>query len=202
VLARYNHPMAQRHRHFPRNKIPLSETIEGWLLIASIGMTIWLFKTDFIATVVRQASESGLIVGAFIEGFFFTSILTTPPAIIALAESASYIAAWKLALIGAAGAVCGDLLVFRFVQSRLVERILSVALSPRILRWGDAIAHSPFWWLGPLCGAAVIASPFPDEVGLVMMGLSSIRFVTFIPLSFAANAAGIFLIALAAQRLG
>lgn len=194
--------MAQRHRHFPRNKIPLSETVEGWLLVLSIGVSIWLLKTDIVATVLRQVDGAGLVFSSFLEGFFFTSMLTTPPAIIAIAESASYIAAWKLALIGATGAVCGDLLVFRFVQSRLVERILSAALQPRVLRFGSVIARSPLWWLSPLCGVLIIASPLPDEIGLVMMGLSSIRFTTFVPLSFAANAAGIFAIALTAQRLG
>ena len=193
--------MVQRHPHFPRNKIPLSETVDAWLLVVSIALSIWLFKTDVIAQLLKQVSESGLIVAVFFEGFFFTSILTTPPAIIAIAESAASIAAWKLALIGAAGAVCGDLLVFRFVKSRLVEDLLSAVLHPRVLQWGRVINRGPLWWLGPICGALVIASPLPDEIGLVMMGLSSIRFFTFVPISFAANAVGIFMIALAAQSL-
>lgn len=192
--------MVQRHPHFPRNRIPLSETVEAWLLILSIGGSVWLLKSDVIAQLLRHVGDSGVAFSSFVEGFFFTSVLTTPPAIIAIAESSSYIAAWKLALIGATGAVCGDLLVFRFVQSRLVEDLLSAALHPRILRLGAVIARSPFWWLSPLCGVLVIASPLPDEIGLVMMGLTSIRFSTFIPLSFAANAAGIYLIALAAQN--
>lgn len=65
---------------------------------------------------------------------------------------------------------------------------------------GKAMGRGPLWWLGPLCGFVIIASPLPDELGLLMMGLSGIRLLWFIPLAFSANAAGIFLIALAGQH--
>ncbi len=187
------------HRHFPRNTIPLSETIEAWLLVASIGLAAWLLGSDLIPLIVAQSAQFG-IVGSFVEGFFFTSVLTTIPAIVAIFQSASYVPAWELALLGGLGAVCGDLLIFRFVRSRLVERILRAALHPRIVWVGRVIARGPLWWLGPLCGMVIIASPFPDELGLLMMGLSQIRLISFIPLAFVANAAGIFLIALTAQH--
>jgi|SRR3989344_7912863 len=191
--------MAQRHRHFPRSSIPLSETAEAWLLIASIAFTVYLIQSDLIAEAVEHIAQFGII-GSFIEGFFFTSMLTTAPAIVAIYESAAFVPAWELALVGGIGAVCGDLLVFRFVQSRLVEHILRAALHERLMKIGTRIAAGPLWWLGPLFGALVIASPLPDEIGLLMMGLSSIRLVQFVPLVFIANAGGIYLIALAAQR--
>jgi len=51
-------------------------------------------------------------------------------------------------------------------------------------------------------GMLIIVSPLPDEIGLVMLGMSHLSLMRFVPLSFAANAGGIYLIALAAQRLG
>lgn len=192
--------MAVRHRHFPRDTIPLSETVEAWGLFTSIFATIVLIKTDAISYLVSHVSEFGVI-GSFVEGFFFTSIFTTAPAIVSILESALYVPAWELAVVGGIGAVCGDLLVFRFVQSSLVEHILRMAFHPKVMRLGRMIASGPLWWLGPLGGALVIASPLPDEIGLLMMGLSHIRLSQFIPLSFAANAGGIYLMALAAQNL-
>ncbi len=188
------------HRHFPRNTITLTETFEAWSLVASIALTVWLAKSNAIGILVAHASEYHTI-SSFVEGFFFTSILTTGPAIVAILESATYIPAWKLALVGGVGAVCGDLMVFRFVRSRLVEHILAAALHPRLMRIGARIASGPLWWLGPVFGAIVIASPLPDELGLLMMGLSNIRFVPFMVLAFTANAGGIYLMALAAQHL-
>ncbi|OGG52337.1 hypothetical protein A2851_04765 [Candidatus Kaiserbacteria bacterium RIFCSPHIGHO2_01_FULL_53_29] len=192
--------MAIRHRHFPRNRIPLSETFEAWILFASIALSVWLIKSNALPPLIAHVSQFD-VVGSFVEGFFFTSILTTIPAIIAILESARYVPAWELALIGGFGAVCGDLLVFRFVRSKLVEHILGAALHPRLVRLGKAITVSPLWWLGPVFGALVIASPLPDEIGLIMMGLSHIRLWQFVPIAFIANATGIFLMSLVAQGL-
>ncbi|MEY4747600.1 MAG: hypothetical protein RLZZ416_649 [Candidatus Parcubacteria bacterium] len=192
--------MALRHPHFPRDRIPLSETIEAWILLMSIVFAVWIIKSDLIATVVAHTSQFRLV-GSFVEGFFFTSMLTTVPSIVAILESASYVPAWELALVGAAGAVCGDLLLFRFVRSRLIEHILRAAFSPRVMRFGRMVALSPLWWISPILGAVVISSPLPDELGLLLMGWSHIRFAQFIPLAFAANAAGIYLMASAMQRL-
>ena len=192
--------MALRHRHFPRNKIPLSETFEAWLLIASLLFAWWLIKNNLIAQAISHTSQFDVL-ASFTSGFFFTSILTTAPAIVAIFESARYIPAWELASIGGIGAVCGDLLLFRFVRSKLVEDILGAVLHPQLIRVGKAITASPLWWLGPVFGALVIASPLPDEIGLIMMGLSDIRISRFLPIAFAANATGIYLMALAAQSL-
>ncbi len=192
--------MARHHRLYPRDRITLSETIEGWLVVSSIILAVYLIKTDTIAAVVSHVSQFGII-GSFFEGFFFTSVLTTAPAIAAILASAAYVPVWELALVGAFGAVCGDLLVFRFVQSRLADHIVRVAFSPRLMRLGMRLARGPLWWLPFIGGALLIASPFPDEIGLVMMGLSHMTLGRFIPIVFLANAGGIYLMALAAQNL-
>lgn len=192
--------MTVRHRHFPRDTIPLSETVEAWTLVASIVLAVYLIKSDLISTIVVHTTQFG-VVGSFVEGFFLTSVLTTIPAIVAILGSAAYVPAWELALVGGLGAVCGDLLVFRFVQSKLVEHILRVALHPSVMKIGARIAAGPLWWLGPLGGVIVIASPLPDELGLLMMGLSHIRLYQCILLFYLANAGGIYLIALASQNL-
>lgn len=188
------------HRHHPRNKIPLPVAVEAWLVVGSIIGATYLIQTDAISVIVAHTQQFGLL-SSFVEGFFFTSILTTAVAIVAIFQSAVYTPAWELALIGGIGAVCGDLLLFRFVKSRLVAFILKKTLSPHVLRFGAAVTSGPLWWLGPLGGAIVIASPLPDEIGLVMMGLSNIRLIQFIPIVFIANASGIYLMALTAQNL-
>ncbi len=193
--------MAIRHRHFPRSSIPLSETVEAWTLIASVVLAVYLIRSDLISVIVAHTTQFG-IAGSFIEGFFFTSVLTTIPAIVAIIESATYVPAWELALIGGFGAVCGDLLVFRFVQSSFTEHMLRAVFHPKLMRLGTRIASGPLWWFGPLLGVLVIASPLPDEIGLLMMGLSHIRLIQFVPLAFIANAAGIYMIATAAQNFG
>ncbi len=191
--------MTVRHHRYPRNKIPISDTVEMWVLLAGLIAALYVLNTDVIAYVVAHTQQFG-VVGSFVEGFLFTSVLTTALAVVAFIESVPFVPAWELAFFGAIGAVCGDLLLFRFVRSGLVDRILNAAFHQRAMRAWKKIASGPLWWLGPVLGIMVIASPLPDEMGLVMMGLSHIRTSTFIMLTFVANFGGIYAIALAAQH--
>ena len=109
-----------------KNAISLEVTHEAWLVVGSLVVSLFLIQTDTIASITVFAADFTSAV-SFVVGIFFTSILTTTPAIIAFAELSSYVPAWKLALIGGAGAVCGDLIVFRFIRSPLVTYIVSSA---------------------------------------------------------------------------
>jgi len=189
-IVRKTHPRA----------IPVGITREAWVLVVSILFSIWLLKTDAVGAFISQAAAFEEI-SSFISGIFFTSILTTAPAIVALGELGQHIAPWKVALFGGAGAVCGDILIFRFLHSPLASYIIRAAVNLRWRHFGAALEKSVFWWIVPLIGAVVIASPLPDELGLLMMGLSSMRLWNFIVLAYVMNAAGIYVIAVAAQTL-
>jgi hypothetical protein len=43
-------------------------------------------------------------------------------------------------------------------------------------------------------GALIIASPLPDEFGLALMGISRMRALVLMPISFVMNALGIYCI--------
>ena len=191
--------MAQRHPHYPRN-IPLSVTFEAWMLCASIAGTVLLIKTNIIADLLSRVRDFDFV-ASFVSGFFFSSGIVTPPAMVAIIESAKFVPMWEITVVGSIGAVCGDLLLFRFMHSRLLEYFLQMSLHPRVIRMARRVAAGPLWWLGPVLGAVVIASPLPDELGLIMMGMSTIRMVQFVPLAFVANVAGIYLTILVAQSL-
>jgi hypothetical protein len=175
-------------------------TLEAWLLLASIAATVILIKTDIIAEILARAQEYDTL-ASFVSGFFFSSGIATPPAMVALVESAVYVPLWELCIVGAIGSVIGDLVLFRFMRSRLLEYVLDVSLHPNVRRFARFIAASPLWWLGPIAGAIVIASPLPDELGLIMLGLSSIRLWQFVAIAFVANVAGIYGIVITAQAL-
>jgi|SRR3989344_2585957 len=188
------------HRYFPRS-IHVSETLEAWILVAGIVIAYFFVASDAISVIVEHTRNFNIL-GSFIEGFFFTSMLTTVPAIVGIIESSSFVPLWQLALFGGIGAVCGDLLLFRFVRSRLIERILRAMFDPKLVTLGRKLGKGPLWWVPVIGGMLIIVSPLPDEIGLVMLGMSHLSLMRFVPLSFAANAGGIYLIALAAQRLG
>lgn len=183
-----------------KNAIPLEVTHEAWLVVFGFIAAILLVRLDFLGFISVFAAQYATI-ASFVVGAFFTSILTTTPAIVAIAEFSAHIPPLHIALVGGIGAVCGDLLIFRFVRSPLATYIVASASNKTMVRIGRIIAKSPFWWIVPVMGAAIIASPLPDELGLIMMGLSSIRLWAFLPISYAMNTLGIYLIAVAAQAL-
>jgi len=134
-------------------------------------------------------------VAAFVIGIFYTSMLTTAPAIVGFAELTSTMPLWKIALYGSLGAVAAEVLMFRFICSPLVEDLMRAAFHPKARRFGRMFSSGPLIWVGPIAGAIVIGSPLPDELGLLMLGLSHIRVTQFIPLALAGNAVGIYIIA-------
>src|SRR3989344_2640952 len=138
---------------------------------------------------------------SLIAGMFFTSVLTTAPAIVSLGELGQHIAPWKVALFGGAGAVCGDIFLFRFLHSPLANYIIRAAVNLRWRRLGAALERSFLWWIVPLIGALVIASPLPDELGLLMMGLSGMRLWSFVLLAYVMNVVGIYIIAITALAI-
>ncbi|MFA7310094.1 MAG: hypothetical protein WC050_04275, partial [Candidatus Paceibacterota bacterium] len=91
-------------------------------------------------------------------------------------------------------AVLGDLTIFalvRFAFRRDVEHIMSV---PKYKRFVAIFHRRMFRWVLPFLGALIIASPFPDELGMGLMGLSRMNTKSLIAISFVMNALGIALI--------
>lgn len=134
------------------------------------------------------------ILASFVAGIFFTSAFTIAPASIAFAHLAETVPVSTLAIWGALGALCGDLILFFFIRDRFAED-LKRSLKPSFVKH---IAHSFHFgflkWLSPVIGAMIIASPLPDELGLTLMGLSKTRLALLVPISFIMNLAGIYLL--------
>lgn len=145
------------------------------------------------------ASQGAEILGAFLAGIFFTSLLTVAPATVVLAELAQKQPLWQLSLVGGLGALLGDYIIFQFIKDRLSGHLhdyLNRGRSRRFL----ALFRLGIWrWIMFALGALVIASPLPDEVGLMMMGLTRVKTSYFVFLSFTLNALGILAVGLVAR---
>ena len=173
--------------------------IRDVLLIAfSIALAVVIAENDLIEKI---AVGNFVPAEAFIAGFFFTSLLTITPAGVAFVELAQSASMFQLAAWGAAGAALGDVLLFLFVRDAVSDDVARLFRGP-LNKKVKAIFKSPFLsWAVPVCGALVIASPLPDEFGIAMLGLSKSDLRFFIPISYAMNFLGIFLIAWSVQAL-
>lgn len=165
------------------------------LLAFSIIIAILLLKTGILHATLAKTQEYALL-GSFIAGIFFASIFTVAISVVTFVELAQEQNILLIALAGGAGAVIGDLVIFTFVRDRLsvhLARLLHWSRSPLLRR----ILRNRFSrFLLPLIGALIIASPFPDELGLTLMGISGMRTTPFVFLAFAMNTLGILVIGL------
>lgn len=139
--------------------------------------------------------------GAFIAGALYTLSFTIPISIVMLALLSQTLSPIEVGVIGGLGAVITDLTIFRFVRDDLVSDI-----KPLYEKFGgNHVSHvfqsKYFHWTLPFIGALIIASPFPDEIGVTLLGISKMKTLEFLPISFVMNSTGIFLIVSASSFL-
>ena len=170
------------------------------ILVFSVSLAVFLAKAGIFENILF-ASQGIKFLGNFVAGFFFTSVLTVGPAAVALGELAQANSIWLVALIGAAGAVIGDMILFRFVRDRITDDFIAIFKHTRFNHIRDIFKLAIFHWLLPVLGFLLVASPLPDEIGLAMMGVAKIKTGTFIALSFGANFFGIVLVGLVVKAL-
>lgn len=139
---------------------------------------------------------------SLVAGVFFTSLITTAPAIAVLGELSIGSNLFTIALVGALGAVAGDYLIFAFVRDRVSNDATYLLRGPRFRRMFHVFSQPHFRRVLPFVGALIIASPFPDELGLVLLGFARIDRRYFFAISYSMNFFGILLIGLVARGLG
>lgn len=178
------------------------DLLQDLAIIALSILVAVVFATSDIFAKILVSTEELKFLGSFIAGIFFTSVFTVAPSVVALGKIAEANSALQVAAFGAAGAVIGDLIIFRFVRDRLSEHLAELVSRRGALRriWALFKLKS-FRWLAFFIGGLIIASPLPDEAGISLLGLSRMKTLWFVPVSFAFNFVGILLIAAAAKAI-
>ncbi len=167
-------------------------------LLLSLVLFFILAQTPFVDSIIGQIGNLGYL-GAFITGIFFVSTFTVAPAAVVLYHLADSLHPIEVALLAGLGAMVGDYIIFRFMKDRVFDELqpLFSKINHPYLR---TLFKTPlFAWTLPVIGAAIIASPLPDEIGVSMLGLSKIRRWQFFVVTFLLNAAGIFIVVVVAR---
>lgn len=168
------------------------------IIFFSIVVAFVIAKLGVFEYIIGK-SATGEIIGSFIAGFFFTSVFTTAPAMVALGQISLVGNIFVVALIGGFGAMIGDYLLFRFFRDSLGADIAEIIKNKRRGHLRHLFASKMGKRLMALVGGLIIASPLPDEIGLALMGISKIKNRVFFPLSFLFNSIGILIIGLVAN---
>ena len=170
----------------------------SFTLAATIIILFFIADTGAVHGVIDYVGELGAF-GAIVTGMFFVSSFTIAPSAIVLFHLAQTFNPFALALYAGIGSTIGDFLIFRFFKDGVVEE-----LNPLFRRMGGSrlakiLKKRAFKWVTPILGALLIVSPFPDEIGIGLMGISRIKTWQFVVLSFFLDVLGILIIALAAR---
>ena len=162
-------------------------------LLLSFTALFFIADTEIAHALIRQIGSYGYV-GAAITGVFFVSTFTVAPASVVLFHLAQDFNPLLIALCAGAGAVVGDLLIFRFLRDGVFDELKPLLVKFSGSYFAALLRTRYFAWLLPVVGAIIIASPFPDEIGISLMGLSRIKQWQFVGLAFILNAIGIFVV--------
>ena len=171
--------------------------------VSIIGLSIIvaaiLIESNAIDTILISAGETQLL-ASFVAGMFFTSVFTTAPAIAALGEISLVAPLWQVAAVGAAGSVVGDLLIFWFFRDHFAGHVVEILQERGVMRRLRKILRFKFMkWFPFLLGGMILASPLPDELGIMILGFTRMKPRWFMLMSYSFNFLGIMLIGLAAR---
>lgn len=170
------------------------------VVCASIVVAVYIVQSG-AAEILIATTQGSIVLASFVAGLFFTSMFTTAPATVVLGELSLQSGIPLVALVGATGAVVSDSLLYLFVRERIAVDARMLATGPRLKLVVRALKHSRLRFVLPVIGALIIASPLPDELGMLLLGVSSVKSRSFLLISFGMNALGIVAIGLAARAL-
>lgn len=171
----------------------------NWGLVAvSIAVAYWLSQFQPFHDFLFGLGEWGII-GLFIIGFFFAFTFTISTAVVALLLFGQVMPAWEIGLVAAFGATLGDIFIYSFIRQHIVAHATKFLARFRKAPLSEVAKTRYFKWTLPVLGALIIASPFPDELGMTLLGMAKVKTWQFVILSFVLNAVGITLVALAAN---
>jgi len=163
------------------------------LVAISILLAIFLSKYKFLNDGLFNLRYIPFI-GSLVAGVFYVSAFTAALGILMLSDLATTLPPIEIALLAGLGGAVGDFVIFRFFRCNLIEEI-----TPIYNRFGGRhltrlMYHRYFRWSLPIIGAIIIASPFPDEIGIGLLEVSKIKSYQFVILSFILDTAGVFLL--------
>jgi len=170
------------------------------LLGFSIVLPIILVTIGAVNPLITLTREYPLI-SAVLGGLLFVSTFTAITGAIVLVTLANNFNPLIVALFGGLGALICNLIMLRVVKTEVTKEFL-----PLYKKFGNkhfkVLMHSKYFgWITMIIGTLIIASPLPDELGVSLLGISTISTLKFVVLSFTLNTVGITILTLTTTQL-
>ena len=133
--------------------------------------------------------------GTFVAGILFTYGFTAAQATAIFLILAQHQNIYLTSTIGGLGALVGDLLIFSFIRYSFSDEIKKLSKEKIVKYFDGRLPKVLKKYLLLFAAGFIIASPFPDEIGVSLMAASKIISPkVFSIISYLLNTSGIFLI--------
>jgi len=163
-------------------------------------LTFFLFGG--LSNFIPQSFIEWGYLGIFISGIFYVFSFTAPIAtalIIIFSANKNII---LLGLIAGIGSLVGDFIIFHFIRISFMDEIKELSQHKISLFALNKIPNIYRKYLTYLIGSIFIASPLPDEIGVIILASSNeIKMSHFGIISYILNTGGIFLIVILSNAL-
>lgn len=165
--------------------------------VVILGLSFYILKSQDPAILADQSFFSKLAL-LVLSGVFYTSFLTAPLSVALFIILGSTTNIYLVTIMGGLGAVLGDLLILKFFRNffkafSFVKHAKAFKKMKQITKKYSLNLSAIFF------GMILVASPFPDELGLIMLGASSLSYFKLALLTFVLNSLGILTILLTAK---
>ena len=162
-------------------------------LVFGILLAFFFSQGQWFNSFLLRLGNFGYL-SAFFAGMLFVSTFTVATGALILLTVAKTLPPFWLILIAGLGAVLSDFLIFYFVKDDVMKEITPIydQITGSHLK---KILHTRYFaWTLPVVGALIILSPFPDELGVSLLGISEIKPQKFLLISLLSHTIGMFLL--------
>lgn len=163
------------------------------IFIISISVAWWMIESGILHTLVDTISPIKYA-AEFLAGAFYTSFLTIPIALAMLAVLAQDQNPIVLAAIAGLGSTLADFILVKIIRDNFSDDIYFLTKHFKVYLFKKILKFLKLDFIIPVIGAIIIASPLPDELGLVLLGVSKLKNYQIIILTYILNTAGILII--------
>lgn len=168
------------------------------LFISTILVAILIGHFGYIDAIALSFSQLNTSFYAFLSGAMYAFTFTSSFSILLFSNlSIARESIFMFSVIAALGGMISDVLIFRFIKDVVFEE-----LGPYVKKFIEKATKKKITkTLIAILGGIMIASPFPDELGLTLMGISKISFWKLVFVTFCLDLVGTYLIILAVAQI-
>lgn len=165
------------------------------LFILSLISAWWLIKSGILSGLIETILPLRFV-SEILAGVLYTSFLTSPISVAMLIILAQENNPIVTALLAGVGAALADCLIIKFFRGQLYSDLNQISKQLGYNKFNIFLQKLRLGFVVPFIGAIIVASPLPDELGLIMLGASKLRYQEIAILTYILNTAGILLIVL------